>query len=162
MRVEGRAHVVTDDVDTDQIIPSEYLHLDFEDLGEYALAGYDEGLADAIDPGDVLVGGANLGLGSSREHAPVALKRAGIEAVVAESAARIFYRNCINLGLPIVEVDGITAAVDSGDRVAVDLDDNHVVNRSTGERFETAAVSGHVRAVLDAGGLVAYRRRTRK
>lgn len=159
MLVEGSTHVVCDDVDTDQILPSEYLHLDFEDLGEYALAGYDDTLADAIEPGDVLVGGENLGLGSSREHAPVALQLAGIEAVVAESAARIFYRNCINVGLPIVEVKGITAAVTPGDRIAVDLKEHRVVNHSTGDAFETATFSDHIHKILNAGGLVAYRRR---
>jgi 3-isopropylmalate/(R)-2-methylmalate dehydratase small subunit len=162
MNHEGRAHVLPDDVDTDQIIPGEYLStVEEADLGEHALEGYDEDFANGIETGDVIVAGENFGLGSSREAAPIAIRNAGIGAVVAESFARIFYRNAINVGLPIVEVEGITDAVGDGDVVRVDPRSGTVENATSGERFATAPLPEDLLDILEAGGLVAYRNRSR-
>jgi 3-isopropylmalate/(R)-2-methylmalate dehydratase small subunit len=158
MQRRGRAHLLPDDVDTDQIIPGEYLTtVSREELGEYALQGYDESFTDRLETGDILVAGENFGLGSSREAAPVALRNAGVGAVVAESFARIFYRNAVNVGLPIVTVDGITDAVDDGDTVTVDVELGTVINETTGEEFETSPFPEDLLEILQAGGLVAYR-----
>jgi len=159
MEPSGRAHVLPDDVDTDQIIPGEYLNtVDESELGEYVLEGYDETFAGRVETGDVIVAGENFGLGSSREAAPVAIRNAGVSAVVAESFARIFYRNAINVGLPIVEVAGITDAVTDGDTVRVDVATGVVENVTTGDRFETTPLPDDLLDILEAGGLVAYRR----
>lgn len=160
MRRVGNAHVLPHDIDTDQIIPGEYLNtVPDDELGQFALRGYDPDLAEQIEPGDILVAGTNLGLGSSREAAPLAIKNAGIGAVVAESFARIFYRNCINVGLPIARVEGITDHVQTGDRIVVDLTEGFVENESTGDRFETTAPPSFLLDILAAGGLIPYRER---
>jgi 3-isopropylmalate/(R)-2-methylmalate dehydratase small subunit len=154
----GTAHVLPDDIDTDQIIPGEYLtRVENSELGRYALVGYDEDFTDRITEGDIIVAGTNFGLGSSRESAPVALRNAGIGAVVAESFARIFYRNAINVGLPIVEVEDITDHVDNGDTVHVNIETGEVANESTGETFETTALSSDLLDILEAGGLIQHR-----
>lgn len=159
MERTGHAHVLPDDVDTDQIIPGEYLNtVDESELGDYVLEGYDEAFADRVEENDVIVAGENFGLGSSREAAPIAIRNAGVGAVVAESFARIFYRNAINVGLPIAEVPGITDHVDDGDVVRVDVAAGTVENTTTGEQFETAALSEDLLKILEAGGLVEYRR----
>lgn len=160
MRRQGRAHVIGDDIDTDQILPGEYLNtVDEADLGQYAFEGYDPTFIDRIDEGDIVVAGTNFGLGSSREAAPVAIRHSGIGAVVAESFARIFYRNAINVGLPIATVPGITDVVSDGDEVVVDVSEGAVDNLTTGETFETAALPEDLLEILQAGGLVAYRSR---
>jgi len=162
MERTGRAHVLPEDVDTDQIIPGEYLTtVPEEELGEYVLTGYDEEFPDRIEAGDVLVAGANFGLGSSREAAPVAIRNAGIGAVVAESFARIFYRNAINVGLPIARVTGITDAVSEGDTLRVDVGAGVVENLDTGESFSTVPLEGHLLEILEAGGLIQYRTQQR-
>lgn len=162
MERRGRVHLLPDDVDTDQIIPGEYLTtVPDEELGAYALRGYDPEFAARLDEGDVIVAGTNFGLGSSRESAPVALRNAGVGAVVAESFARIFYRNAINVGLPIAVVPGITAHVSAGDVLRVDVARGEVADLSTGETFETSPLPPDLLEILAAGGLVAYRRGTR-
>jgi 3-isopropylmalate/(R)-2-methylmalate dehydratase small subunit len=158
MERQGCAHLLPDDVDTDQILPGEYLTtVPNDELGEYALRGYDPEFAERVEEGDVIVAGRNFGLGSSRESAPVALRNAGVGAVVAESFARIFYRNAINVGLPIAVVPGVTEHVSEGDVVRVDIGEGVVENVTTGERFETSPLPPDLLAVLEAGGLVAYR-----
>lgn len=163
MERRGRVHVLPDDVDTDQILPGEYLTtVPNEELGAYALRGYDPEFAETIDDGDVLVAGTNFGLGSSRESAPVALRNAGVGVIVAESFARIFYRNAINVGLPIAVVPGITDHVSEGDTLRVDIARGEVENVTTGESFSTSPLPPDLLAVLEAGGLVAYRQETRE
>jgi len=158
MRRQGRAHVLPDDVDTDQIIPGEYLTTVSDDeLGNYVLVGYDETFPDRVEDGDIVVAGSNFGLGSSRESAPVALKKGGIGAVVAESFARIFYRNAINVGLPIAAVPDITDHVDDGDAVSVDIEAGLVTNETSGAAFDVEPLPPDLLAILEAGGLVAYR-----
>ncbi|MFB6310098.1 MAG: 3-isopropylmalate dehydratase [Salinirussus sp.] len=158
MQRRGPAHVLPDDVDTDQIIPGEYLTtVPDDELGDYVLVGFDETFPDRVDAGDIIVAGTNFGLGSSRESAPVALKQAGIGAVVAESFARIFYRNAINVGLPIATVESITDHVTTGDTIRVDIEGGSVTNESTGTEFAVEPLPPDLLEILDAGGLVAYR-----
>lgn len=158
MRIEGPSHVIGDAIDTDQILPGKYLHLDDKaEFGDHVLEGYDPDLADRIEKGDIVVAGENLGLGSSREAAPLAMKHAGIGAVVAESFARIFYRNCINVGLPIAQVPGITDHVDDGDVLAVDLSEGTVSVEGTDRTFNCETLPPRLQEILDAGGLVEYR-----
>lgn len=160
MERRGRVHRLPDDVDTDQIIPGEFLTtVPNEELGEYALRGYDPEFAARIEDGDVLVAGTNFGLGSSRESAPVALRNAGVGAIVAESFARIFYRNAINVGLPIAVVPGISDHVSDGDTLRVDVARGEVENLTTGESFDTDPLPPDLLEILEAGGLVAYRQR---
>lgn len=159
MASRGRAHRLPDDVDTDQILPGRYLTtVPREELGEHVLEGYDPDLADELDAGDVLVAGENFGLGSSREAAPVAIRNAGVGAVVAESFARIFYRNAINVGLDVVELPGITDRVDDGHDVEVDPAAGTVTNHTTGETFETTPLPDDLLDILEAGGLVEHTR----
>lgn len=159
MRIEGPARVIGDDIDTDQILPGKYLHLDDKsDFGEHALEGYDPALSERIEAGDIIVAGENLGLGSSREAAPLALKYAGISGVVAESFSRIFYRNCINVGLPLAEVDAVTEHVEDGDVVAVDLSAGRFTNVDRETTRPSGTLPRNLQAILEAGGLVEYRK----
>ncbi len=154
MKFKGRAWKFGDNVDTDVIIPGKYLRTtDLKSLGEHAMEGIDAGFKPA--PGDIIVAGKNFGCGSSREQAPLALKYAGISCVVARSFARIFFRNAINVGLPIVEAD-VYGAVESGDVVEVDLDNGIV--KAGGREYESTRLPEFLQDILKAGGLVAYRR----
>lgn len=154
----GRVHRLPGDVDTDQILPGEYLTtVPDDELGEYALEGYDPSFTDRLADGDVIVAGANFGLGSSRESAPVALRNAGVGAVVAESFARIFYRNAINVGLPIAAIPGVTAAVSEGDTFRVDFESGEAENLSTGTTLSFTSLPPDLLEILEAGGLVALR-----
>jgi len=158
MYVEGTAHVIGDAVDTDQILPGKYLHLDDKaEFGDHVLEGYDPELPDRIEAGDVIVAGENLGLGSSREAAPLALKYAGVGAVVAESFSRIFYRNCINVGLPLAEVEGVSSVVNDGDTVAIDLSAGTFTNLRDETTLPSGTLPPNLQSILEAGGLVAYR-----
>lgn len=161
MERSGHAHVLPGDIDTDQIIPGEYLNtVPEEELGEYVLVGYDEEFPQRVESSDIIVAGQNFGLGSSREAAPIAIRNAGISAVVAESCARIFYRNAINVGLPIAVVPDITDNVTDGDQLTVDVKAGVVKNVTTGEHFETTPLPEDLLEILEAGGLVAYRKQT--
>lgn len=153
----GRAHVYGDNVDTDVIIPARYLTtIDPGELAPHALEDLDPGFAARVRPGDVLVAGRNFGCGSSREHAPVALKGTGIAAVVAASFARIFFRNAINTGLPIVVCPRAAAEIAGGDEVSVDVGSGTVVDETTGRTFQGEPLPGFVMEIVRAGGLVPY------
>ncbi|MHB1340836.1 MAG: 3-isopropylmalate dehydratase small subunit [Coriobacteriia bacterium] len=159
MRFEGTAHRYGRDVDTDVIIPARYLNTsDPDELGAHCMEDLDAGFAAKAQPGDILVAEENFGCGSSREHAPIAIKAAGITVVIAKSFARIFYRNAINTGLPIMEapdaVDGITA----GDRIAVDADTGTITNLTTGATWQAQPFPPFVRDIIEKGGLVAAAR----
>jgi 3-isopropylmalate/(R)-2-methylmalate dehydratase small subunit len=146
-----------DDVNTDLIIPGKYLELvDPEEMAEHAMEGIDPDFPKKIQEGDIVVGGTNFGCGSSREHAPLALKYAGIGAVVAESFARIYYRNSINIGLPALECPGITEAVEEGDTVEVDVAGGTVKNTRTGAELNFTPLPDFMVEVLNDGGLVPY------
>lgn len=151
----GTAHLVGDNVDTDRIIPGKYTKtLDTSELASHLLEDYDPGLAQRVQPGDVLVAGENFGCGSSREQAPIAIAAAGISVVLARSFARIFFRNAINIGLPVVEVPGHEIA--AGARVRVDLMKGEVVDETTGRTYRATRMPPVMTEILQAGGLVAY------
>lgn len=156
----GRAFVFGDDVDTDQIIPANRITSDDPDhLADYCLSGIDPSFADRFESGDVVVAGTNFGCGSSREHAPVAIEAAGASAVVAESFARIFFRNAINIGLPVLEVPDATERISDGDELAVDPEAGLVTNETTGEELTADGLPPFVQEIVDAGGLIEYGRR---
>jgi 3-isopropylmalate/(R)-2-methylmalate dehydratase small subunit len=160
MTVEGTAHVYSDNVDTDVIIPARYLtSTEPEDLAKHCMEDLDPEFVSTVRSGDVIVGGRNFGSGSSREHAPLAIKGSGIACIVAESFARIFYRNAINVGLPIVECPGVTADAQPGDRVRVDLDGGRVENLTRGSSYQATAMPEFMRGILDAGGLMPWVKR---
>ncbi len=155
MKFTGTAHRYGRDVDTDVIIPARYLNTsDPDELALHCMEDLDASFVANVEPGDILVAEENFGCGSSREHAPIAIKHAGISVVIAKSFARIFYRNAINTGLPIMEspeaVDGITA----GDRVTVDADAGVITNESTGAVFAAQPFPPFVKDIIERGGLV--------
>jgi 3-isopropylmalate/(R)-2-methylmalate dehydratase small subunit len=153
--LNGTAHVYGDNIDTDRIIPGKYTKtLDMSQLAAHVLEDLDPEFRERVQPGDILVAGENFGAGSSREQAPIALKSAGVAVVVARSFARIFYRNAINLGLPVVEVPDHD--VESGHQVEVDLAAGVVHNLTTGKQVKATQMPGVMIDILDAGGLVNY------
>ncbi len=157
MKVSGKAWKFGDDVNTDLIVPGKYLELvDPHEMAKHAMEGIDPDFPGKVSEGDVVVGGSNFGCGSSREHAAIALKYVGVGAVVAESFARIFYRNAINLGLPALECPGISEAVSEGDSLEIDLTGGKVVNATTGKELEFVPLPDFMVEVLDEGGLVTY------
>ncbi len=152
---EGTVHVFGDAVDTDMIVPGKYLTLiEPAKIAEHVMEGADPTFAKRVRAGDIVVAGKNFGCGSSREHAPVGLKAAGVSVVVAESFARIFYRNAINIGLPLLEVKGARAAFQSGDQASVDLSAGEVRNARDGAALTGPALSSQALSILEAGGLV--------
>jgi 3-isopropylmalate/(R)-2-methylmalate dehydratase small subunit len=153
--LEGGAWVFGDHVTTDDIYPGRYLERPLEEAGRYAMAGVDETFASRVQPGDFVVGGVNFGAGSSREAAVVALKQAGVAAVIARSFARIFFRNAINNGLPAVIVPD-TAGIRTGDRLRVDLASRQVTVLQTGRTLPILNLTGTSLAILRAGGLVPF------
>ena len=157
MKQNGKAWKFGDDVNTDLIIPGKYLELvDPEEMAGHAMEGIDPEFPKKIQEGDIVVGGTNFGCGSSREHAPLALKYAGVSAVVAESFARIYYRNSINIGLPALECPGIVEAVDDGDVVELDITGGTVKNVRTGAELSFTPLPGFMVEILGEGGLVTY------
>lgn len=160
MKLTGRVWKFGDDVNTDIIIPGKYLELtDPGEMARHAMEGVDPGFAGRVGAGDIVVGGRNFGCGSSREHAPLALKHAGVGAVVAESYARIFYRNAINIGLPALECPDITNAVDDGDILEIDLAQGVIKNTRKGSRIRFTPLPAFLVEVLNEGGLAAYLRK---
>lgn len=144
-----------DNIDTDRIIPGKYTKtLDTSTLAAHVLEDLDPEFARKVRPGDILVAGNNFGCGSSREQAPIALKAAGVSVVIARSFARIFYRNAINIGLPVMEVEQHN--IQPGDAVSVDLPNGLVVNHTRGETYRAAPMPRQMMNILNAGGLVNY------
>ncbi|WP_296399467.1 3-isopropylmalate dehydratase small subunit [Acidaminococcus timonensis] len=146
-----------DHVDTDVIIPARYLNIsDFKELSEHAMEDIDTTFAPNVKPGDIMVAGRNFGCGSSREHAPIVIQQKGIKCIIAESFARIFYRNAINIGLPVLEIGDEAKKIEVGDTVDVDLDKGeiHVVNK--GITIKTHPLPSFVRKIAEAGGLINY------
>ena len=153
MLVQGRVHRFGDEVNTDVILPGRYLALRKpEDLGRHCMEGLDPDFIKRVRPGAILAVGRNFGCGSSREHAVIALKAAGVAAIVAQSAARIFFRNAVNLGLPVILCPEAAAALREGEDAAVDLD-RMAVTQGSGS-WRAAPLGDEVRAILAAGGLV--------
>lgn len=171
-KIEGAVYVLPDNVDTDQIIPAQYLNLvptipdEYEKLGGYALAGLPDSYPSFVPPGEtktpypLIVAGRNFGCGSSREHAPIALGAAGVKAVIAQSFARIFFRNCVATGelYPVESVDCLADELSTGDKVMLDLDAG-TIRDPAGREWKVLSL-GDVREVIDAGGIFNYARRT--
>jgi 3-isopropylmalate/(R)-2-methylmalate dehydratase small subunit len=157
VRQKGTVWIFGDDINTDLIIPGKYLELvDPVEMARHAMEGISPNFPNKIQEGDIIIGGRNFGCGSSREHAPLALKYAGISIVIAESFARIFYRNSINIGLPALECPGITDAVEEGDTIEVDISGGTIkVNRTYNELRFTPLPEFMVE-VLNNGGLAGY------
>ena len=161
--MKGKAWVIADNIDTDQIYPGKYLPLtDIKEMAEHALEGIDglEDFSHRVEKGDFVVAGVNFGCGSSREHAPVCLKEAGVALVIAESFARIYYRNTVNIGYPVLECEGITGKVENGDTLDVDVDAGTIRNERTGETIQAIPMSGLEKEISDSGGLLEYIKRT--
>ena len=145
------------DVDTDQIIASQYLLLpDIEAMKQYTFESLDPDFAKKAQPGDLIVAGENFGCGSSREHAPLAIKCAGVSCVIAETFARIFYRNAINIGLPIIECPEASRKIQNGDEVEIDFNTGVIQDLTTGESFQGQAFPEFMQKIIAAEGLINY------
>jgi 3-isopropylmalate/(R)-2-methylmalate dehydratase small subunit len=159
MKLTGNVWKYGDNVDTDAIIPARYLNMSLpEELAEHCMEDIDLGFADSVQKGDIIVGGDNFGCGSSREHAPLAIKGAGVSCVIANSFARIFYRNAINIGLPILDCPEAVAETEKGDQLTVDLTAGTITNGRTGKTYHTSPLPEFVMKIVGAGGLVPYTR----
>ena len=146
-----------DNVDTDVIIPARYLNSsDPAELATHCMEDIDQEFIKKVQPGDIIVADKNFGCGSSREHAPIAIKAAGVSCVIAETFARIFYRNAINIGLPIIECPEAARGIEAGDRVEVDFDSGIIVNQTKGTQFQGQAFPPFMQKIIAAGGLVNY------
>jgi 3-isopropylmalate/(R)-2-methylmalate dehydratase small subunit len=155
MKVTGISVKFGDNVDTDVILPGKYLVLiDPNELAKHAMEGIDSAFPQKAKKGVILVGGKNFGCGSSREQAPLALKYAGVKCVLADSFARIFFRNAINIGLPVIEHKGISAAVNNGDEVTVDFEAGMIQNVTKSESFQAAKLPPFIMEILADGGLI--------
>ena len=155
MKFKGTAHRYGRDIDTDVIIPARYLTTsDASELAKHCLEDLDPTFVAAVKPGDILVAEENFGCGSSREHAPIAIKAAGVDVVIAKSFARIFYRNAINTGLAIMECPEAVDAISQGDVVSVDAEAGVIVDETTGQTFDAQPFPPFIREIIEAGGLV--------
>lgn len=155
MEATGFVHKYPDNVDTDVIIPARYLNTpDAKELAAHCMEDIDPDFIHKVKAGDIIVGGANFGCGSSREHAPLAIKTAGISCVIAATFARIFYRNAINIGLPILECPAASAAIQAGDKVKVDFDTGVITDETTGETFKAQPFPPFIQNIIKAGGLM--------
>lgn len=155
MKFEGTAHRYGRDVDTDVIIPARYLNSsDPAELAKHCLEDLDAGFVERVQPGDIIVAEENFGCGSSREHAPLCIKEAGVGAVVAKSFARIFYRNAINIGLAIFECPQAVDGISVGDKVSIDADTGVITNETTGQTFQAEPFPAFITEIIEAGGLV--------
>jgi 3-isopropylmalate/(R)-2-methylmalate dehydratase small subunit len=160
MKIKGAAIKYGNNVDTDVILPGKYLILvDPNELAKHALESLDPTFPEKAKKGVILVGGKNFGCGSSREQAPLALKYAGVKCVLAESFARIFFRNSINIGLPVIECKGISNAVETGDELAVDFEAGKIENVSKGKKFQVDKLPPFIIEILVDGGLIENLRR---
>ena len=155
MRFNGKAIKYGDNVDTDVIIPARYLNTsDKKELASHCMEDIDKEFTKKVETGDIMVAGFNFGCGSSREHAPIAIKESGISLVIARSFARIFYRNSINIGLAIIECDEAVDGIQEGDKVEADLDNGVIYNRTTGAQFTTQPFPAFIQKIIANGGLV--------
>ena len=154
-KIRGKVIILGDDVDTDQILPGYAMSEPYEEIGKYAMAGLPtEDFKLNREPGCILVAGRNFGCGSSREHAPLAIKTAGISVVIAKSFARIFYRNSINIGLPIMECPEAVDAIYAGDNVTVDFDTGVITDVTTGKVFQAEPFPPFIQKIIADGGLM--------
>ena len=152
-RIEGRVHRFGDNINTDLICPGQYMELPVEEFAAYAMTGADVDFPQKVQTGDIIVAGKNFGSGSSRETAPQAIKACGVSLVIAELFARIFYRNCINIGLPVLILKD-TSGIKDGDRLEVSLEDGTIRNLTTGDSWICDPIPGNIMEMLHAGGLL--------
>ena len=157
MKANGHVFKYGDNVDTDVIIPARYLNSpDGNELAKHCMEDIDKEFVNKVQKGDIIVANKNFGCGYSREHAPLAIKSAGVSCVIAETFARIFYRNSINIGLPIIECPEAAKAIAAGDEVEVDFDSGVITDKTTGQSFQGQAFPEFMQKIITAGGLVNY------
>lgn len=157
MELKGKVWKFGGDVDTDAIIPARYLNTsDPGELAKHCMEDADPGFPARVRPGDIIVAGKNFGCGSSREHAPISIKAAGVSCVIAGTFARIFYRNAFNIGLPIFESPEAAAEVNEGEELAVDADTGVITNLTTGKQYTATPVPPFMQQIIAAGGLINY------
>ena len=157
MKASGRVFKYGDNVDTDVIIPARYLNATKgEELAKHCMEDIDKDFVNKVQKGDIIVANKNFGCGSSREHAPLAIKCAGVSCVIAETFARIFYRNAINIGLPIIECPEAAKGIEAGDEVEVDFDSGKIYDRTKGTEYQGQAFPEFMQKLIAAGGLVNY------
>ena len=155
MNFNGKAIKYGDNVDTDVIIPARYLNtINKKELASHCMEDIDKDFVNKVTAGDIMVAGSNFGCGSSREHAPIAIKESGISLVIAKSFARIFYRNSINIGLAILECPEASENIKDGDKIEADLDNGIIYNRTTGESFKTNPFPEFIQKIIANGGLI--------
>lgn len=155
--MRGVAWKFRDDVNTDEIIPARYLNTsDPKELALHCMEDIDPNFMEKMSPGDIIVAGRNFGCGSSREHAPVAIQAAGISCVIAESFARIFYRNAVNIGLPIMESKEGAERIREGDVIRVEPEEGKIINETTGEEYQVASFPPFMQEIIGQGGLINY------
>ena len=155
--ISGRVHKYGDNIDTDVIIAARYLNAPSpEEMARHCMEDLDPDFINRVHDGDIMVGGANFGCGSSREHAPIAIKASGITCVIAASFARIFYRNAINMGFPILECPEAAAKIKDGDQVSVDFASGVIKNETTGETFQVKGFPEFIDNIIKNGGLLKY------
>ena len=153
----GRVFKYGDNVDTDVIIPARYLNItNYAELAEHCMEDIDKDFVKNVKKGDIMVANKNFGCGSSREHAPIVIKESGISCVIAETFARIFYRNAINIGLPIIECPAAAQGIDAGDEVEVDFDSGMIYNKTKGTQFQGQAFPEFMQKIIKAEGLINY------
>ena len=157
MILKGRAHIFGDNIDTDVIIPARYLNtIDPKELAMHCMEDIDKSFKDNVRQGDIIVAGYNFGCGSSREHAPIAIKGSGISCVISRSFARIFYRNAINIGLAILECDEIFTETKSGDLLAANLASGEILNEASGKSYRCEPFPEFMQEIITAGGEIEY------
>jgi len=155
--IKGKVWKFGDDVDTDAILPGRYLVITGEkELAACVMKGCDPDFSDKVKEGDIIVAGKNFGCGSSREHAPISIKGAGVSAVVAESFARIFYRNSVNIGLLLIEAKGISKNVDEGDNIEIDMEKGVLKDLNNSNEFKIKPLPEFMRGIMNEGGLISY------
>lgn len=153
MKVQGVVHKYNDNVDTDVIIPARYLNTsDHKELASHCMEDIDKEFVSKVKDGDIMVGGWNFGCGSSREHAPIAIKASGIHCIIAKSFARIFYRNAINIGLAIIESKEAAEGIESGDEVSIDFEKGIITNLKTNQSFNTPPFPPFIQEIISANG----------
>lgn len=155
MNTQGFAHKFKDNVDTDVIIPARYLNTaDHNELASHCMEDIDKDFTKKVKPSDIIVAGLNFGCGSSREHAPIAIKAAGVSCVIAKTFARIFYRNAINIGLAILECEEASEKIEAGDEVAIDFDTGVITNITKNETYEAQPFPDFIKDIINKGGLL--------
>ncbi len=155
MVVQGKVHKYGDNVDTDVIIPARYLNTsNHQELAAHCMEDIDKDFVKRVQPGDIIVANKNFGCGSSREHAPIAIKASGISCVIASTFARIFYRNAINIGLAILECDEAAKDIQAGDEVKVDFDTGVIENLTTGKKYQAEPFPPFIQNIIEKGGLL--------